>query len=284
MTTGLCECGCGMETKISTKTGSHNRFIFEHVNKGRKPTEETRKKQSLVGKGRVFTEEHKQKISIAQKSRPPISESTRLKMSKSQKGRTHTEASRLKMSESRKNPSIETRNKLSLAGRNRVFTEAHRNNLSAAQTGNKNHQFGKCPSEETRKKMSISQTGRNHSPETKRKMSDASKGENSPNWKGGISFLPYCLKFNNAFKESIRDEFNRECFICGKTETEQKEQQIKNDKRAFRLSIHHVNYDKSCLCESITCKFVPLCVSCHAKTNIDRVHWEQIIIEKLVKT
>src|SRR5208337_386546 len=30
-------------------------------------------------------------------------------------------------------------------------------------------------------------------------------GEKSPGWKGGISFEPYCIKFNKEFKERVRN-------------------------------------------------------------------------------
>lgn len=91
------------------------------------------------------------------------------------------------------------------------------------------------------------------------------KGEANPAWKGGISFEPYCTKFNFAFKEYIRDKFGRVCFLCSKTEEENGE----------RLSVHHVNYDKECMCnDNLTCQFVPLCRSCNSKINGNRKEWE----------
>ena len=96
-------------------------------------------------------------------------------------------------------------------------------------------------------------------------------GENSPLWKGGISFEPYCPKFNEAFKESIREKFGRVCFLCPTTE----------DENGRKLDVHHVSYDKDCLCDDSDCEFVPLCIRCHSKTNHDREYWEQAIMEKL---
>lgn len=91
------------------------------------------------------------------------------------------------------------------------------------------------------------------------------RGENSPHWQGGISFEPYCHKFNEQFKEYIRDKFGRVCFLCDKTEKE-------NGKK---LSVHHVNYNKNCGCdEDETCQFVPLCVKCNNKVNKNRKEWE----------
>ena len=35
----------------------------------------------------------------------------------------------------------------------------------------------------------------------------ARKGDNNSNWHGGISFEPYCIKFNKDYKESVRELF-----------------------------------------------------------------------------
>jgi len=96
-------------------------------------------------------------------------------------------------------------------------------------------------------------------------------GKNHPQWKGGISFEPYCHKFNEAFKELIREKFGRVCFLCPTTEAE----------NGQKLSVHHTNYNKDCLCDDSDCEFVPLCVRCHSKTNHNRDYWEQMIMEKL---
>ena len=98
------------------------------------------------------------------------------------------------------------------------------------------------------------------------------RGEDCPFWKGGASFEPYCEKFNNEFKEDIRDKFDRVCFLCGKTEED-------NGKR---LSVHHVNGNKNCGCDDDeTCQFVPLCVGCHSKVHSKKVDWEAKIKTKM---
>lgn len=103
-------------------------------------------------------------------------------------------------------------------------------------------------------------------------LSKHQKGENHPNWQGGISFEPYCHKFNEEFKEYIRDKFERICFICSKTEA----------KNGRRLSVHHVNYNKKCGCDDDeTCQFVPLCISCNVKANTNREEWEKKIKQKM---
>lgn len=91
--------------------------------------------------------------------------------------------------------------------------------------------------------------------------------ENHPNWRGGVSFGKYCSLFNKSFKKIVRDNYNNRCFLCGKTKEE----------NGVNLDVHHVNYDKNCLCGSL-CEFVPLCKKCHRKTNFNRKYWEDLIM------
>lgn len=91
------------------------------------------------------------------------------------------------------------------------------------------------------------------------------RGENSPMWKGGISYEPYCVLFNDEFKERVRNFFGRICVECGKTEEDNCE----------RMSVHHVNFDKETCCNDEKPLFVTLCKSCHAKTNYNREYWEE---------
>lgn len=152
--------------------------------------------------------------------------------------------------------------------RSHMWTLGERTEIADIMKG-KN--LGKKHTDKAKRKISKSQEGRQpalglkHTPETLEKIS----AENSPSWKGGISFEPYCSKFNNSFKESVRDKFDRRCFLCGA---------IENDRK---LDVHHVNYDKSCLCSEVECEFVPLCRSCHSKTNHSRDYYERLILAKL---
>ena len=93
-------------------------------------------------------------------------------------------------------------------------------------------------------------------------------GSNNANWKGGVSQQYYCYKFNNTFKEYIREKFNRTCYICGKTE----------DELDRKLAVHHIDYNKSSICNGKEFAFVPLCHSCHAKTNGNRYYWFNLLI------
>jgi hypothetical protein len=93
-------------------------------------------------------------------------------------------------------------------------------------------------------------------------------GENHPAWRGGISFGKYCQLFNDKFKEKIRNRFGRKCFLCGKDQ----------DEMCRKLSIHHIDYFKASICRGKDWAFVPLCGSCHGKTNYNRHYWFSLLI------
>lgn len=98
-----------------------------------------------------------------------------------------------------------------------------------------------------------------------RSISEAISGEYGPSWNGGTGYLPYCHKFNNRFKEKIRDRDDRTCQLCGKHESEE----LSDDNR--RLSVHHIHYDReNCYPDVIT-----LCCRCNLKVNYNRDHWER---------
>lgn len=136
-------------------------------------------------------------------------------------------------------------------------------------TGKNNPMYGRSHTEEARAKMSAAWTperkaklsaawtGKTLTEETKAKISAALTGENAPNWKGGISFEPYCPMFNNKIKEAIRNKWNRSCAHCGKSE-------ILN---GARLTVHHVDSDKMAGCNGKKWKLIALCRSCHHKLH-----------------
>jgi len=79
--------------------------------------------------------------------------------------------------------------------------------------------------------------------------------ENNSNWRGGLSFEPYTPKFNEEFKQSIRERDNYTCGICwlpGK-------------------SVHHINYVKK---DTNLENCIILCKSCHGVTNHNRDYWQ----------
>ena len=85
---------------------------------------------------------------------------------------------------------------------------------------------------------------------------------------GGISFLPYCPKFNENLKHRVREFFENRCVMCGKHQAEC------NRKHA----VHHISYDKMVCCNDMPVYFAALCTSCHSKTNNkDRQRWENML-------
>lgn len=193
--------------------------------------------------GKHHTEEARKKISVYNRNRPPISEETRKRLSDSHKGNRPTKETLKKMSESH---------------------------------------IGISPSEETLAKMSESRKGEKHSDDWNRKVSNAKIGtrmsletrlkmsQSHLALTGGVSFEPYCPRFNNEFKERVRAFFGYVCQLCGKPQGGEK------------LHIHHVNFDKMTCCNDVKPLFVPLCRSCHPKTNFNRGRWEQHFTEAIM--
>ncbi len=91
-------------------------------------------------------------------------------------------------------------------------------------------------------------------------------GENHPLWKGGKSFEPYGIEFNNKLREQIRKRDNYRCQQCFR---HQDELFTKSRKRR-KLSIHHVDFDKK---NNNPENLISLCQNCHMQTNFDRKNW-----------
>jgi hypothetical protein len=118
---------------------------------------------------------------------------------------------------------------------------------------------------------SCAKKGKTHTEETKVNMSAAQKGKNGNNWQGGKSFKPYCEKFDEAYKQLIRNKYENRCFWCNMT----------TEENGRKLDVHHVNYNKNCGCDETKCICVPLCMRCHGSSGSDRVGWQEKITKKL---
>lgn len=105
-----------------------------------------------------------------------------------------------------------------------------------------------------------------HVKEISETMREKMSGENSPSWEGGSSHKEYCYKFNKKCRENNRKKFGNKCFLCG------------NPSETRKLSVHHVDYNKNQGCDSSNWKLVPLCGSCHSKTNgkINKKYYEHL--------
>jgi hypothetical protein len=102
--------------------------------------------------------------------------------------------------------------------------------------------------------------------------------KNNPNWKNGISKLPYSFDFTSELKHEIRTRDKFTCQCCGMTE----KQSLKKFGRC--LDIHHINYNKqNCLKDNL----ITVCRFCNNIANGDRDYWyayyKYIIDNKLYK-
>jgi len=215
--------------------GSKNPFFAKHH------SEETKIKISESSRGRIpwnkdkkgcFSEETIRKMTISQKGL--------------QSGEKHPFFGRHHIKESRK--------KIYLAHIGKELSLEHKQKISESLKGSKNPRWGKHHSEQTRKKLS--------------EAIKSLTGERAPNWKGGISFLPYCSKFNKALKEKIRERDGRKCQLCPCNEEENRR----------KLDVHHVHYDK----ENCAPDLILLCRRCNSKVNGNRDYYENLFISKLV--
>jgi hypothetical protein len=201
--------------------------------------------------GKGFTGHHhsdksKKLISEANKENTPWAgkkhkKESILKMKASHKGQTISDEHLMKLIDGRKNCEIK---------------DSTRKLLSEINTG-------KTLSDATRKKMSESREGKY-------------KGDKCHLWKGGVSYLPYCDKFDEQRKKATRRFFGYCCIICGKHESENL-----SGVRQISLSVHHVDHDKEQGCSGRPFNLVPLCNSCHAKENSREEEYKKYINKTL---
>ena len=155
---------------------------------------------------------------------------------------------------------------------------------------------GRRLSEKSKIKISVAKKGRRLSEQTKKRMSETHKRigtgkwmqgrktpietiekfrastigqkrtgnyarrERSHFWRGGLSFEPYGLEFNESLREVIRNRDRRKCQMCEKSELE-------NNKK---LDIHHMDYNKQ---NNNPNNLISLCRNCHTKTSFNRKYW-----------
>ena len=222
-------------------------------------------------------------------------------------GKKHSDDSRIKMKEAHRNRSDEWRRKQSDAQKGRKASEESCRKMSASRKGKKRPEKmqillrtlrkGAKHTDKSRSKMSaslrISESLKvaQQSEGYIRKQRLAHSREKSHLWKGGVSFEPYCPKFNNDLKERVRKWFDYKCVECG-------EKQI-----GYKFPVHHVYYNKKACCEQNEDgeyiynidreqvkvignpnKFVTLCRSCHTKTtHNNRPYWSRYF-EDIINT
>ncbi len=170
------------------------------------------------------------------------------------KGKKHSEEAKRKNREAHIGfkHSKESRKKISDGLRGRKHSEETKRKIGKANKGKTSWKKGIKEGENHKPKF--------HTKETKKKIRESLKGEKSHLWKGGISFEPYSLEWDETLREVIRNRDRRKCQICRKTELENKR----------KLAVHHIDYDKkNCNPNNL----ITLCHICHIKTNHKREYW-----------
>jgi hypothetical protein len=239
-------------------------------------------------KDKHHTEETKQKISISNTGKKRTKEQLET-LSKSHKGRVAWNKGLSASDETKKKMSISRKKQIRTPETVKKIADKNRGKKRSVEfcVRNAELQRGRKQTPETIAKRVQSQKGKPKKPhsgdsrigthrpiEVRKKISDKLSGSNNPKWKGGISNISYCFKFNDIFKEYIRNKFNRTCFICNKHE----ENNVTKTGKIIKLSIHHVDYDKLDICNGKSWPFVPLCMQCHGKTSNNRWYWFNLLI------
>lgn len=211
--------------------------------------------------GKNLTDTHKAKLSKAFKEeRNPFygkthSDSTKERLSTQRIGKKHTLEARQNMSKARKGKPIHSEKEKKR--RSKIFSGV--NNPMYGRKGELSPAYGRVVSEETKKKLSLVLKGK-------------MLGESNPNWRGGVSYEPYCpIWSDKGYKVGIRERDDNNCQnpYCYKT--------------SKRLSIHHIDYDKkNCHPNNL----ITVCTGCNSRANKDRkwhTEWYRVIMFKKFK-
>ena len=205
--------------------------------------------------GKPISDEHKQAIGNAHRGKT-VSEETRKKLSESRIGHHWSEEDKKRMSQQRKGK---------VFGARKPLSEEHKRKLSIAGKGRK-------LTDEHRRKIAASNTGIKRSLEWVMNEVESKIGGF---WYGNVRYYhgpQYCEKWNENLRERVRAFFGYKCIECGEPQ---------NGKR---LMVHHVHYRKDSCCNPETPRyFVPLCNSCHSKTNHNREYWKEYF-EEIIET
>ena len=210
--------------KYGKSCGCSTKKLISEGNKGKKRTEEQKENYSKAFKGKKKSETHKQKLREAKI------------------GKKLTEECKQKIKD------------------NHVDFKGEKNPMFG-KYGKENPNFGSKRTIVQRQKMSERQKGKKLTEEHIQKLKKNhphSKLENSPNWQGGLSFLPYSPEFNKELKHQILERDNYTC------------QNSNCEHLSERLDVHHIDYDKQ---NNNPENLTTLCKSCHIRTNYNREYW-----------
>lgn len=232
--------------------------------KGYKQTQEHRDKSAVSRLGKPLRDDQRAALIASGRLGHPMGHENKLKLIAAHTGLHPSDDTRAKMSASHvgKKLSPETCAKRSATRRLHppLLTDESRLKMSVARRCIKY-------SPETIHKMSIAKTGKKYGIATRMKCSLSHQGEKSYLWRGGLSFGKYCKLFNDELRKRIRAFYEHRCILCGKHESEIR----------FKLSCHHVTYNKAMCCDDNQVRFAAMCHKHHMITNFNRDQWEYIL-------
>jgi hypothetical protein len=245
-------------------------------------SDETRRKMSESAKIKIFSDEHRRKMSEVRTGKK-ASDEHRTNISEGLKGKLKSDEHRRKISEAKKNPSEETRMKIRESKKN-LSEESHKKISEAQKKRLENPEVCKKQIElmnegkrtlEARKKNSERVKAYFENPDMREKTRLATIKYNiDHSWYGNVKYYDgpqYCEKWTAELRERVRAYFGYICVWCGTPQGKKK------------LAVHHVHYNKKLCCDDTPRTLVPLCASCHSRTNKgDREYWSkqfQVIID-----
>lgn len=128
-------------------------------------------------------------------------------------------------------------------------------------------QKGRVCTEQQKTRQRAAMLGKKHTEETKKKMSEMRQGENSANWKGGITTVELQVRHCFKSRQWVSDIFTRDDFICQEC-----------GDRGGKLNAHHIDLfsdiikrnniktlDEALLCDELwnLNNGITLCKHCH---------------------
>lgn len=244
------------------------------MRKGSHHTEESKAKMSRAHLGRKLSEEHKRHISEAHKGRTHSDKWNRaVGLANRGKKRTEEQNERNRQALLKYYETHKVWNKGKKA--KPEWIEKQRQSLLKYYETHDAPQKGRHLSDEHKVKLGEAKRrylqthphpfqGKQHTEDTKRKISSSRVGKyvgpDHYNWRGGISFEPYNLDFNDVLKKQIRERDGYTCQLCrGIWQGSEK-----------RFAVHHIDYDKG---NNQPINLITLCIRCNSRVNFNRDSW-----------
>ena len=173
------------------------------MKKGQEHTKKTRDLLSKFNKGKKLSDETKRKISIGMKGK-----NTWCFGNKNRLGKKFSIETKIRMSKTRKGKKLsgETKMKISRALNGLRRSDETRLRMSAARKGIKLSQEHRLKISKNSAKYFLGKTGKKH-----------------PGWRGGKSFEPYSVDWTKTLKISIRERDRYVCQMprCGQRQAEE---------------------------------------------------------------